>query len=126
MRRARSWLSLLLVVILILVAAPPVMGQSQICADYVVVAGDTLFHIAQTYGLKVSDIISVNSIVDPSSIFAGQHLNIPCAGGNTAAIQQPSLIPALLPLNAQTITELRELYHRSLAATPVDLGVGSE
>src|SRR5262245_3889749 len=119
MRRAKSWFGLLLVVVSILMAEPPVMAQSQSCGEYVFAAGDTLFRIAQSYGLTVNDIAAANNIADPSAIFSGQRLTIPCAGANQPAASSASL----LPISIQNVSQLQELYHRNLDTMPIDLGV---
>lgn len=40
-------------------------------------SGETLFKIAETYGVSVDDIIAVNGIDDPDHIEAGSTLKIP-------------------------------------------------
>ncbi len=44
---------------------------------HIVRSGETLFQIAQRYGLTVSALASANSISDPSLIYSGQRLLIP-------------------------------------------------
>jgi lysozyme len=44
---------------------------------YIVLQGDTLYHIAAQYGTSVSAIASVNQISDPTLIYVGQQLCIP-------------------------------------------------
>jgi LysM repeat protein len=48
--------------------------------EYVVVAGDTLYSIAQRFGTTVAAIQRANGIVNPALIRAGQKLTIPPAG----------------------------------------------
>ncbi|MCA9907174.1 MAG: LysM peptidoglycan-binding domain-containing protein [Anaerolineae bacterium] len=47
---------------------------------YVVQTGDTLFSIAQTFGITVQDIINANSLANPDRLDVGQSLIIPQAG----------------------------------------------
>ncbi len=47
---------------------------------YTVRQGDTLFSIAQRFGVSVNDIVNANNIPDPDSIFPGQNLVIPVSG----------------------------------------------
>lgn len=51
---------------------------------HVVARGETLFRIALSYGLTVSDLVSANGLTDPELIYAGQQLIIP---GSTRLIQ---------------------------------------
>ena len=61
---------------------------------HVVSAGETLFRIATSYGLTVSDLQQANGISDPTVIFAGQELIIP--GVQTQlALDLPASISAL-------------------------------
>ncbi|MER3457855.1 MAG: N-acetylmuramoyl-L-alanine amidase, partial [Chloroflexota bacterium] len=48
---------------------------------YTVQPGDTLFSIALSFGLTVEELAQANQITDPSTIYAGQVLIIPSAGG---------------------------------------------
>ncbi len=60
---------------------------------YTVQSGDTLFSIARSFGLSVSDLAFANGITNPDRILAGQVLNIPgedddtgdSTGGGTAS-----------------------------------------
>lgn len=51
---------------------------------YTVQPGDTLFSIALSFGLTVEELAQANQITDPSTIYAGQVLIIPSAGGGAA------------------------------------------
>jgi LysM repeat protein len=67
---------------------PPATGQS----TYTVVAGDTLFNIARTYGLTIEELAAANGI-DPNGLLTpGQTLVIPTAGGTAAptVVAQPT------------------------------------
>jgi LysM repeat protein len=44
---------------------------------YVVKSGDTLFAIAERFGVTVNAIIEANDIADPNAIYTGQRLTIP-------------------------------------------------
>ena len=48
--------------------------------SHVVAAGDTLFSIAQLYGLTVTELAAANGIVNPNVIDVGQELVIPAPG----------------------------------------------
>ena len=48
---------------------------------YTIQQGDTLFGIAQSFGITVDDLISYNAIADPDAIQAGQRLKIPPSSG---------------------------------------------
>ena len=48
------------------------------CGDtYIVEAGDVPFSIAQKCGVDVADLLELNGIDDPTSLFIGQELTIP-------------------------------------------------
>lgn len=58
---------------------------------YTVQPGDTLFSIALSFGLTVEELAQANQITDPSTIYAGQVLIIPSAGGGAAtAVPAPT------------------------------------
>lgn len=52
---------------------------------YIVQPGDTIWKIAQKFGVTVADIVAANNIADPSRIDIGQQLTIPVPA------QQPTL-----------------------------------
>ncbi|NBU55101.1 MAG: LysM peptidoglycan-binding domain-containing protein [Acidimicrobiia bacterium] len=52
---------------------------------YTIQQGDTLFGIAQSFGVSMSDLISYNAIADPDAIQAGQRLKIPPTAMTTTA-----------------------------------------
>lgn len=52
-------------------------------------SGETLFRIAQRYGVSMESIQAANGITDPSRILAGQELTIP-----NAQVSSPSALPA--------------------------------
>lgn len=55
--------------------APPPGGRV-----YIVEAGDTLYSIAEKFGVSISGIIELNNIPRPDLIFVGQRLIIPPPG----------------------------------------------
>ena len=62
-------------------------------STYVVQRGDTLSKIGQRFNITVQDLISANSLSNPSVIYAGQELVIP-APGSTPVAGQPTAEPA--------------------------------
>src|SRR5450759_4694478 len=44
---------------------------------YVVQAGDTLYSIAQRYGIDVNALAEANGLINPDQIYVGQSLTIP-------------------------------------------------
>src|SRR5690606_31957636 len=54
---------------------------------YVVKPGDTLYKIAQTYGMEVSTLAQLNSITDPTQLAVGRSLWLP---GNVPAPAVPA------------------------------------
>jgi len=63
---------------------------------HIVQPGETLFRIATGYNLTVNEIASVNSIIDPTQIFAGQQLIIPGFTPADAALDVPAPITDVL------------------------------
>ena len=57
---------------------PPVDGDRILL--YTVQAGDTLFSIAQRFGVSLDDVIEANNISNPDVIYEGDTLTIPPAG----------------------------------------------
>ncbi len=58
---------------------PPAVGEDGILL-YTVQAGDTLFSIAQRFGVSLDDVVEANNIENPDVIYEGQTLTIPPAG----------------------------------------------
>ncbi|MGQ9907889.1 MAG: LysM peptidoglycan-binding domain-containing protein [Candidatus Flexifilum sp.] len=77
--------------------ALPVSTES-LSLIHVVLPGETLFRIGQSYGVPVNAIIQANDIDDPSLIYPGQQLMIP-------GVQAPQLASPLPPpfLSAQVL-----------------------
>jgi LysM repeat protein len=48
---------------------------------YTVQMGDSLFQIAKTYNLNMKELMDLNGITDPDTVFAGQVLQLPAATG---------------------------------------------
>jgi murein DD-endopeptidase MepM/ murein hydrolase activator NlpD len=61
------------------VPAAPVAAREQQGVRHVVEAGQTLWRIAQVYGVSIDDLARSNDIADPSSLIIGQSLFIPRA-----------------------------------------------
>ncbi|MCO6451277.1 MAG: LysM peptidoglycan-binding domain-containing protein [Caldilineales bacterium] len=72
------------------IPAPSAAGGAQTGGGYVhtVQAGETLFGIAQKYGIPLNRLAEANGITNPSSIRAGQKLTIPSGGGTGSASSQ--------------------------------------
>ncbi len=54
-----------------------VNAQEQDGASYVVQVGDTLYSIAQRFGITLEDLIGVNGITDPNQVYVGTTLTLP-------------------------------------------------
>ncbi len=57
--------------------SPTASGETIV---YVVESGDTLFGIAEKFGVLASDIMRANGLTDPNLLYAGQELIIPLGG----------------------------------------------
>ncbi|PJF28194.1 MAG: hypothetical protein CUN53_01270, partial [Phototrophicales bacterium] len=64
---------------------------------HIIRGGETLFQIAQRYGLTVSALASANGITDPSLIYSGQRLLIPSP---EFAVVEPAGTPLPSPLTS--------------------------
>lgn len=63
-------------------AATQASGQAQKALEHVVKAGETLYSIAQRYGVPLDKLADANNITNPSLVRAGQRLTIPSVGGS--------------------------------------------
>lgn len=91
-------------------AAPTTSSGS---ATYTVRAGDTLSHIAQTTGVSVDDLVSLNGLDDTGFILEGQELQLgarPTAAAATRAPAQPAT-------QAPTVGEAVETNRAKLQAS---------
>jgi len=55
----------------------PTPSPTPVLEVHVVKAGETLWSIAQDYGVTVADLIMVNDLVDPSNLHVGDEVRIP-------------------------------------------------
>jgi murein DD-endopeptidase MepM/ murein hydrolase activator NlpD len=62
---------------------------------HTVAYGETLFRIAQRYGLTVNELIRANNIADPTRIYAGERLVIPGHEPPEVALDLPELLADL-------------------------------
>lgn len=71
------------------VPAPPPTEEGY--TEYVVQPGDTLFSIAQRFGVDMDELARLNDIEDPGTIFVGQRLRIPAGAkpARTLYVVQP-------------------------------------
>lgn len=118
------WLWVLSLVLALVAAAPTATAQDAGGETYTVVAGDTLFVIAQRLGVPLDDLIAVNGITDPNRLEVGQVLIVP-----GAAPLQPELPAeiALATLRAQpgdTLTSLAATLGISVEQLAADNGLG--
>ena len=79
---------------------PPVIATTTTLPEaveyYTIQQGDTLYGIAQSFGITLDDLIAFNGITDPDAIEAGQRLKVPPVGA--------SIPPAATTTVAQTTT----------------------
>ncbi len=55
----------------------PTPTPTPIMEVHTVEAGETLWSIAQEYGVTIDDLIMVNDLIDPSNLHVGDELRIP-------------------------------------------------
>ncbi|MGB9780748.1 LysM peptidoglycan-binding domain-containing protein [Caldanaerobacter sp.] len=68
---------------------PPVPSSGPCPKYYTVQPGDTLWSIAQKFGISIDDLIRSNYLLNPSMIYPGQTLIIPCP--STPPLEYPTL-----------------------------------
>src|SRR5262245_20066755 len=95
-----------MIFIIVLIISFPAAAQT--CGEHVVARGETLFSIAQQYGTTVDAMAAANNIANPSQIFAGQTLIVPCA--DVPVVQ--GRLGALLPISPATAEQVQLLYGR--------------
>lgn len=96
-RVSRTALIVLVVTALLALFLAPAAAQSA-CSTHVVRAGENLFRIGLRYGVDYRALAAFNGIYDPARIYAGQVLQIPCAGTLPSA---PVSVPAVI--NSQVV-----------------------
>jgi murein DD-endopeptidase MepM/ murein hydrolase activator NlpD len=72
---------------------------------HVVQRGETLFGIAQSYGLTVEELVRLNGISDPTNIQVGQRLLVPIVGSANAALPQTHVVQV-----GETLRSIATLY----------------
>ncbi len=65
-------------------------GSSRLTSFHTVTSGETLYAIAQRYGIEVSALMQANNISDPSQLAVGQELSIPGLDGVSATGTAPN------------------------------------
>lgn len=65
--------------------SPPVPGETQSLQQYKVRSGDTLWGIAQSYGISVPDLLAANKLTGREVIAVGRLLVLPAAAAPAAA-----------------------------------------
>ncbi len=73
---------------------------------HVVQRGETLFRIAQRYGLTVDDMVRLNGITNPSNILVGQRLLVP--NENAAPVDIPTQDHTVRP--GETLRSIAQFY----------------
>jgi murein DD-endopeptidase MepM/ murein hydrolase activator NlpD len=93
---------------------------------YIVREGDSLWEIAQRFGVSVDDLVQTNSLSDPNQVAAGTSLVIPGLSGlqgvlTTRTVQYGETLRSLSRLYHLTSEDLARLNH---LATPAELYAG--
>lgn len=73
---------------------------------YIIQQGDTLYKIANQYGVSVQDVINANPGVDPYNLHVGQIIRVPTAATNNQQyMYQGQQATQQLPQLSQQITQ---------------------
>lgn len=79
-RAVAALITALALTVLLLMTVAGAHAQSDPAQTYTVVAGDTLFTIAQRFNISLEELVIANSIADPNLLAVGQILVIPAPG----------------------------------------------
>lgn len=113
----RIWLALAAALLLasihpgLVAAAPPAQGQTV----HVVQPGETLFRIAQTYGVTVDDLVAANNLSDRNVIHVGQQLIVPVAGVPTTT-PPPTRSSNYIVQPGDTLSLIAQRFNTTVAA----------
>jgi len=117
---------ILLFIALILILPRPVSAQGS-GAVYIVQAGDTLYSIAERFGVTVDDLMAANGIVNPNILAVGQQLIIPGLEGvsgvlDTQVVGFGDSLRSLVRRTQMPLTLLRKLNR---IVSPSELYIGA-
>lgn len=87
--------------------------------SYTIKEGDSLVSIAQSFGLDVQTIISVNQITSPSSLFIGSTIQIPDRDGTLYVVRENDTLFSIktqygLAISAKTLGDVNGIREDSL------------
>lgn len=87
--------------------------------EYTIKEGDSLVSIAESFGLVMQTIISVNQITSPSSLFIGSTLQIPDRDGSLYAVRENDTLLSItqqygLSISAKTLGDINGVRDDSL------------
>lgn len=93
---------------------------------YVVQSGDSLFTIAQAFGLSVEELVTANGITDPNALSIGQQLSIPGLEGVMGVLAFRTVAPGdtFLSLAAAVANPIDDLIRLNRIVNPGLLYVG--
>lgn len=119
-------LGLLLILIMALGRVDRANAQEQDEASYVVQVGDTLYSIAQRFGITLEDLISANGITDPNQVYVGTTLILPGVDWVAGDLDVVNVIlgESYLGLRRQYQLDDIILMRLSGLTSPVQLSVG--
>lgn len=80
-----------------IVSGTPQPPSNNSGGTYVVQDGDTPSSIAAQFNVSLDELLSVNGITDPTSLFVGQELTIPGTGGTAEPQDDPTAAPTEPP-----------------------------
>lgn len=99
-----------------------VPGEAPAPVIYTVVAGDTLFLIAQSLGVDMATLAAANQLTDVNVIEVGQQLVVPPVGEGTAALVTlpPTAPPTAPPPAGDLLGRMAPLARTRLAGSPYE------
>lgn len=96
---------MLILLVFLLVCGKPVAAQDE-PVIHIVRRGETLYRIANNYGVSVQAIATANGIPDPGRIHIGQHLVIPDGPAPTGLAKSISSGAAIFALESEDVNAL--------------------
>lgn len=85
---------------------PPPPPQPQCNVTYTVQRGDWLSRIAQRFGVTLQSIVQANGLANPSLIYAGQSLYIPCPVTVVHIVQAGERLSIIAPRYNTTVSAI--------------------
>jgi N-acetylmuramoyl-L-alanine amidase len=107
------------------VAFTPVLGATVLAAEPTVLVrpGDTLTAIARRHGVSIDRLVTLNEIVDPNRIYAGERLRVRRGGAPAPAASKRQASTVHVVKSGSTLWGIASAYGVSVASIAVANGI---